>query len=229
MPAQIHRCGDLFETGWTRICQIPRQLDTLIVGSRCLQNTIANCRLISIMNLLFSTNNCCWGTVVELRWSLVTFGSGVAAARQIAQLPTFEESPAGDDWPGCEIVFITAYDQYAVEAFEQGVVDYVLKPAERDRLKLTVERIRQRMAARQAGAASTDGEAGGPPLPTHTPAMQQLLQNLAAQLSPGTAGQAGMDSGQRRAEHPDDSGRRGACFSSPTKNTRGSRRPASRP
>ncbi len=110
--------------------------------------------------------------------------TGVAAARQIAQLPTFDESPAGDDWPGCEIVFITAYDQDAVEAFEQGVVDYVLKPAERDRLKLTVERIRQRMAARQAGAASTDGEAGGPPLPTHTPAMQQLLQNLAAQLSP---------------------------------------------
>jgi DNA-binding LytR/AlgR family response regulator len=41
-----------------------------------------------------------------------------------------------------EIVFITAYDQYAVEAFEQGVADYVLKPAERDRLQLTVERIR---------------------------------------------------------------------------------------
>jgi DNA-binding LytR/AlgR family response regulator len=32
-----------------------------------------------------------------------------------------------------EIVFITAYDQYAVEAFEQGVADYVLKPAERER------------------------------------------------------------------------------------------------
>ena len=49
--------------------------------------------------------------------------TGVDAARQIAQLPT------DDGWPGCEIVFITAYDQYAVEAFEQGVVDYVLKPA----------------------------------------------------------------------------------------------------
>src|SRR5262245_15942414 len=41
--------------------------------------------------------------------------TGIEAAREIAQLP------AGDDWPGCEIVFITAYDQYAVEAFEQGV------------------------------------------------------------------------------------------------------------
>ena len=37
--------------------------------------------------------------------------SGVEAAREIAQLPDDGE------WPGCEIVFITAYDQYAVEAF----------------------------------------------------------------------------------------------------------------
>ena len=44
---------------------------------------------------------------------------------------------AGDGWPGCEIVFITAYDQYAIEAFEQGAVDYVLKPAERERLHVT--------------------------------------------------------------------------------------------
>ncbi|HEV7914147.1 MAG TPA: response regulator, partial [Albitalea sp.] len=71
--------------------------------------------------------------------------TGVDAARQIAQLPTADDA---DGWPGCEIVFITAYDQYAVEAFEQGVVDYVLKPAERERLALTVERIRKRMALR---------------------------------------------------------------------------------
>ncbi|MBQ1765260.1 MAG: response regulator, partial [Aquincola sp.] len=71
--------------------------------------------------------------------------TGVDAARQIAQLPT------GDDWDGCEIVFITAYDEYAVQAFEQGVADYVLKPAERERLALTVERIRKRLAQR-AGA-----------------------------------------------------------------------------
>lgn len=102
--------------------------------------------------------------------------TGVDAARQIAQLPTFEEA---DGWPGCEIVFITAYDQYAVEAFEQGVVDYVLKPAERERLQLTVERIRQRMAQRE-GAAQQEGET----LPTHTPAMAQLLQQLGQQLNP---------------------------------------------
>lgn len=103
--------------------------------------------------------------------------TGVDAARRIAQLPTLDEA---DGWPGCEIVFITAYDQYAVEAFEQGVVDYVLKPAERERLMVTVERIRQRMARR-----SRPEEGAEPaPLAAHTPDMQQLLQKLAAQLNP---------------------------------------------
>jgi DNA-binding LytR/AlgR family response regulator len=45
------------------------------------------------------------------------------------------------------IVFITAYDQYAVEAFERGAVDYVLKPAEPERLKLTVERLKSRLSS----------------------------------------------------------------------------------
>jgi DNA-binding LytR/AlgR family response regulator len=45
------------------------------------------------------------------------------------------------------IVFITAYDQYAVEAFERGAVDYVLKPAEPERLRLTVERLKSRLSA----------------------------------------------------------------------------------
>jgi DNA-binding LytR/AlgR family response regulator len=44
------------------------------------------------------------------------------------------------------IVFITAYDQYAVEAFDQGAVDYVLKPADIERLGKTVERLKLRIA-----------------------------------------------------------------------------------
>jgi DNA-binding LytR/AlgR family response regulator len=68
-----------------------------------------------------------------------------------------------------EIVFITAYDQYAVEAFEQGVVDYVLKPAERDRLQLTAERLRARLEARRRG----DAEPDAPAQP-----LQQLLHQL---------------------------------------------------
>ena len=105
--------------------------------------------------------------------------NGVEAARQIVQLPSLESAGAADEGAlPPEIVFITAYDQYAVEAFEQGVADYVLKPAERDRLQLTVERIRQRLAARRG-----DGEApAGPPL-------QQLLHQLAARMNPAGAPQ----------------------------------------
>ncbi len=101
--------------------------------------------------------------------------TGVEAARQIAQLPPREAQAGSDDdelLP--EIVFITAYDQYAVEAFEQGVADYVLKPAERERLQVTVQRIRQRLAARDSGAEAPAG-----------PHMQQLLHQLAARLNPG--------------------------------------------
>lgn len=43
------------------------------------------------------------------------------------------------------IVFITAYDQYAIEAFDQGAVDYVLKPADLERLGRTVERLKARL------------------------------------------------------------------------------------
>jgi DNA-binding LytR/AlgR family response regulator len=43
------------------------------------------------------------------------------------------------------IVFVTAYDQYAVEAFERGAVDYVLKPPEQERLQVTVDRLKERL------------------------------------------------------------------------------------
>ena len=105
--------------------------------------------------------------------------TGVDAARQIAQLPE------DDDWLVPEIVFITAYDQYAVEAFEQGVADYVLKPAEKDRLVVTVERIRKRLALRHgegAGPASAGGSSEGPGAGAP---LQQLLHRLSAQLNPG--------------------------------------------
>lgn len=47
------------------------------------------------------------------------------------------------------VVFVTAYDEFAVEAFERSAVDYLLKPVERERLAKTVERLR-----RSAGAAA---------------------------------------------------------------------------
>ncbi len=103
--------------------------------------------------------------------------TGVDAARQIVQLPD------DDSWLVPEIVFITAYDQYAVEAFEQGVADYVLKPAERERLAITVARVKKRLAQRSEAEA---GEAPAAALPAGQP-MQQLLHKLSAQLNPGGA------------------------------------------
>ena len=68
---------------------------------------------------------------------------------------------------GCRahVVFVTAFDQYAVEAFEQGAVDYVLKPFDEDRLLITVERLKARVG-------------------TRPPQIEELMQRLASQLSP---------------------------------------------
>ena len=56
---------------------------------------------------------------------------GIAAARALAGR--------------VHVVFVTAYDQYAISAFEQGAVDYLLKPAEPDRVSVTCERLRARL------------------------------------------------------------------------------------
>jgi DNA-binding LytR/AlgR family response regulator len=93
--------------------------------------------------------------------------NGVEAAREILQLDY------GDEGLPPELVFITAYDQYAVQAFEHGAVDYVLKPAQPARLERTVERLRQRLAARRSGDD----------LAAHPAALQRLLNTLSAQVS----------------------------------------------
>lgn len=46
----------------------------------------------------------------------------------------------------CHVVFVTAYDKYAVAAFEQGAVDYVMKPFSPARLEATVARLKSRLA-----------------------------------------------------------------------------------
>ncbi len=50
--------------------------------------------------------------------------------------------------PRTQVVFVTAYDQYAIDAFEQGAVDYLLKPVTDERLLATRQRV---LARRQAG------------------------------------------------------------------------------
>lgn len=52
--------------------------------------------------------------------------------------------------PDTHIVFITAFDHFAVRAFEDGAVDYLLKPVDRDRLQRTVERVASRIASGRA-------------------------------------------------------------------------------
>jgi len=44
------------------------------------------------------------------------------------------------------VVFVTAYDQYAIQAFETGAVDYILKPATDERLSLTIDRLKAKLA-----------------------------------------------------------------------------------
>ncbi len=90
--------------------------------------------------------------------------TGIEAAREIAAL---------DDWRG-EIVFATAYDEYAVTAFEEGAVDYLLKPVERERLNITVARVRARL-----GKAATSADA---PIAAQD-ALLQTLAHLQSRLS----------------------------------------------
>jgi DNA-binding LytR/AlgR family response regulator len=69
--------------------------------------------------------------------------SGLEAAQALAE-----------DWPAdCAfplIVFVTAYDQYALQAFEAQAVDYVVKPVQRERLAACVTRLQARLAERAA-------------------------------------------------------------------------------
>jgi DNA-binding LytR/AlgR family response regulator len=67
------------------------------------------------------------------------------------------------------IVFVTAYDQYAVQAFAHGVLDYLVKPIELERLADTVERLQDRL--RRVARPNAD--------------MESLLRELAAQVQRG--------------------------------------------
>jgi two-component system, LytTR family, response regulator len=66
---------------------------------------------------------------------------------QMPGLTGFEVAKALSSRPGTpEIVFVTAFDQHAIEAFEVNAVDYLLKPVEAARLETAVDRVRRRMA-----------------------------------------------------------------------------------
>ena len=52
----------------------------------------------------------------------------------------------GEASPSTQIVFVTAYDQYAIDAFDKGAVDYLLKPIAPERLAATVQRVQSRLS-----------------------------------------------------------------------------------
>lgn len=54
----------------------------------------------------------------------------------------------------CHIVFVTAYDAYAIEAFDNGAVDYILKPIDPERIALTIQRLKKRLAGSPADLSS---------------------------------------------------------------------------
>jgi DNA-binding LytR/AlgR family response regulator len=94
--------------------------------------------------------------------------SGVDAAKQIGRR--------------AHLVFVTAYDHYAVEAFAQGALDYLLKPVEQARLAETVTRLKERLGSSRPPAINTE----------------QLLQQLSEQLEKLQSGGGG--AGGRKKE-----------------------------
>ncbi|HEY2628282.1 MAG TPA: LytTR family DNA-binding domain-containing protein [Usitatibacter sp.] len=68
------------------------------------------------------------------------------------------------------VVFVTAFDQYAVEAFERGAIDYVLKPFNEERLALTCARLKERIGDRP-------------------PSIDDLVERLAARIAPQAGGE----------------------------------------
>lgn len=76
---------------------------------------------------------------------------------------------AAEVTPHTQIVFVTAYDQYAIDAFERGAVDYLLKPISPTRLETTVQRLRARTGNNDAAAlAALLARLGTRPAPAPT-------------------------------------------------------------
>jgi DNA-binding LytR/AlgR family response regulator len=88
--------------------------------------------------------------------------NGVEAARSIARR--------------AEVVFVTAYEQYAVTAFEQGALDYVVKPFDEERLADTVQRLRDRL----------ERSAGLPPASRLDAVIEQMSAELRRRVGAGS-------------------------------------------
>jgi len=86
---------------------------------------------------------------------------------------------ARDIGDASQVVFVTAYDEYAVEAFERGAIDYVLKPPEPERLRITIERLKERLKERVANPAAATA-ASANVNDTVSAMLSQLAEKIAA-------------------------------------------------
>lgn len=100
--------------------------------------------------------------------------SGLEAAAELA-----DEWPRDTPFPA--LVFVTAYDQYAVQAFEAQAVDYLLKPLQAVRLQKTVSKVQLALSTRAPAAINSVAEPGKALDQT----LEQLRHLLAAARAPG--------------------------------------------
>jgi DNA-binding LytR/AlgR family response regulator len=101
--------------------------------------------------------------------------TGLEAAEELA-----EQWPDGVAFP--HIVFVTAYDEYALAAFEHAAADYVLKPVNDARLGKTVERLRQRLRDSAGGTATAAATVAPATAAVTASAGDDNLARLLAQL-----------------------------------------------
>jgi DNA-binding LytR/AlgR family response regulator len=104
---------------------------------------------------------------------------GLGAAAELA------DSWPTDEAPMPQLVFVTAYDEYAARAFEAQAIDYVLKPVQPERLRKTVARLQQALAAQQPSASASPAVAGQP-----SEALEQTLAQWRQVLAAAGAGGA---------------------------------------
>jgi DNA-binding LytR/AlgR family response regulator len=83
------------------------------------------------------------------------------------------------------VVFVTAFEQYAVQAFDQGAMDYIVKPIEIERLADTVQRLRERLQAEQPAVPADEV-----PAAAESSAEASLLERLAQEVQRRSAPQS---------------------------------------
>ena len=96
-----------------------------------------------------------------------------------------------EDWPEDEafplLVFVTAYDDYALQAFEAQAVDYLVKPVDRQRLAACVARLQARLQARQQARLQAPAQTAT----AQAESIEHTLAQLRGLLGAGLAGDGG--------------------------------------